>query len=162
MWIRTASKDDIDAICNLIRETLHASYDALIGKDMVEQRLRENYTTELINKCLTRPFCEYVVADDGEEIHGVAYAVQGAIKGDSDIAMLFQLCVKPESQKQGLGQRLLIEIEEAFPSARKLRVHLHQNNNNAKDFFIAQGYKELNKLAQNKPENDLVMEKTLF
>ncbi|MHC5306899.1 GNAT family N-acetyltransferase [Bartonella sp. LJL80] len=162
MWIRTASKDDINAIHDLLVETWHATYDDLIGREEVEKMTAQFHAPELLKKYLSRPSSEYVVADDGETLHGVAYAVQGAVKGDSEIAVLFQLYVKPESQRQGIGQRLLIEIEEAFPAARKIRVNVHQKNERARQFYAMQGYKQLSKIPEHTAPDDVVLEKTLF
>lgn len=161
MWIRTASKDDIDAIHDLLIETWHATYDDLIGLNEVDKHLAE-YGHEALKKCLNRPLSEYVVADDGELIHGVAYAVQGAIKGNSEIAVLMQLYVKPESQRQGIGQRLLIEIEEAFPSARKISLNINQKNQRAVQFYESQGYKKIANKQENLGLNDITLEKSLF
>lgn len=161
MWIRTAAKEDISAIEVLLSETLHATYDDLIGSDQVNVMIGD-YEAGLLKKCLNRPLSEYVVADDGEMIHGVAYAVQGAMKGNSEIAVLYQLCIKPESQGQGIGQRLLIEIEEAFPSARKILLSMNQTNKKAVQFFEHQGYKRSLLKHDNMPTDDVFMEKSLF
>ncbi len=162
MWIRTASKDDINAIHDLLIETWHAVFDDLVGREEVDRRIAHDYTPDILKKMLSRPASEFIVADDGELLHGVAYAAQGAVKGDSEIALVFHLCVKPESQGQGIGQRLLIELEEAFPAARKIRISLNKKDERAQKFFEEQGYKRLGKNSDNVPNDDIVFEKTLF
>ncbi|WP_295912334.1 GNAT family N-acetyltransferase [uncultured Bartonella sp.] len=162
MWIRTASRNDINAIHDLLVETWHATLDDLVGREEVDRKIAHDYTPDLLKKMLSRPASEYVVADDGDMLHGVAYAVQGAVKGDSEIALVLHLCVKPESRGQGIGQRLLIELEEAFPAARKIRVVLNKKDVRTQKFFEEQGYKHLGKSGDNKSDNDVVLEKTLF
>lgn len=162
MWIRTASRNDINAIHDLLVETWHATLDDLVGREEVDRKIAHDYTTDMLKKMLSRPASEYVVADDGDMLHGVAYAAQGAVKGDSEIALVLHLCVKPESQGQGIGQRLLIELEEAFPAARKIRVVLNKKDVWTQKFFEEQGYKHLGKSGDNKSDNDVVLEKTLF
>ena len=162
MWIRTASKDDINAIHDLLIETWHAVFDDLVGREEVDRRISHDYTPDILKKMLSRPASEFIVADDGELLHGVAYAAQGAVKGDSEIALVFHLCVKPESQGQGIGQRLLIELEEAFPAARKIRISLNKKDERAQKFFKEQGYKRLGKNSDNVSNDDIVFEKTLF
>lgn len=162
MWIRTASRNDINAIHDLLVETWHATLDDLVGREEVDRKIAHDYTTDMLKKMLSRPASEYVVADDGDMLHGVAYAAQGAVKGDSEIALVLHLCVKPESRGQGIGQRLLIELEEAFPAARKIRVVLNKKDVRTQKFFEDQGYKHLGKSGDNKSENDVVLEKTLF
>ncbi|MBI0169332.1 MULTISPECIES: GNAT family N-acetyltransferase [Bartonella] len=162
MWIRTASRNDINAIHDLLVETWHATLDDLVGREEVDRKTAHDYTTDMLKKMLSRPASEYVVADDGDMLHGVAYAAQGAVKGDSEIALVLHLCVKPESRGQGIGQRLLIELEEAFPAARKIRVVLNKKDVRTQKFFEEQGYKHLGKSGDNKSDNDVVLEKTLF
>lgn len=162
MWIRTASRNDINAIHDLLVETWHATLDELVGREEVDRKIAHDYTTDMLKKMLSRPASEYVVADDGDMLHGVAYAAQGAVKGDSEIALVLHLCVKPESRGQGIGQRLLIELEEAFPAARKIRVVLNKKDVRTQKFFEEQGYKHLGKSGDNKSDNDVVLEKTLF
>ena len=162
MWIRTASRNDINAIHDLLVETWHATLDDLVGREEVDRKIAHDYTTDMLKKMLSRPASEYVVADDGDMLHGVAYAAQEAVKGDSEIALVLHLCVKPESRGQGIGQRLLIELEEAFPSARKIRVALNKKDVRTQKFFEEQGYKHLGKSGDNKSDNDVVLEKTLF
>lgn len=162
MWIRTASRNDINAIHDLLVETWHATLDDLVGREEVDRKIAHDYATDMLKKMLSRPASEYVVADDGDMLHGVAYAAQGAVKGDSEIALVLHLCVKPESRGQGIGQRLLIELEEAFPAARKIRVVLNKKDVRTQKFFEEQGYKHLGKSGDNKSDNDVVLEKTLF
>lgn len=162
MWIRTASRNDINAIHDLLVETWHATLDDLVGREEVDRKIAHDYTTDMLKKMLSRPASEYVVADDGDMLHGVAYAAQGAVKGDSEIALVLHLCVKPESRGQRIGQRLLIELEEAFPAARKIRVVLNKKDVRTQKFFEEQGYKHLGKSGDNKSDNDVVLEKTLF
>ncbi|OLY44911.1 Acetyltransferase (GNAT) domain-containing protein [Bartonella apis] len=162
MWIRTASRNDINAIHDLLVETWHATLDDLVGREEVDRKIAHDYTTDMLKKMLSRPASEYVVADDGDMLHGVAYAAQGAVKGDSEIALVLHLCVKPESRGQGIGQRLLIELEEAFPAARKIRVVLNKKDVRTQKFFEEQGYKHLGKSGDNKLGDDVVLEKTLF
>lgn len=162
MWIRTASKDDINAIHDLLIETWHALFDDVVGREEVDRHIAQHYTPDILKKYLSRPASECVVADDGETLHGAAYAAQGAIKGDSEIALVFYLCVKPESQGTGIGQRLLIELEEAFPSARKIRINVNKNDIRTQKFFAVQDYKKLGKSGEHASTEDIVFEKTLF
>ncbi|WP_297323512.1 GNAT family N-acetyltransferase [uncultured Bartonella sp.] len=162
MWIRTASKDDINAIHDLLIETWHAKFDDLVEREEVDRQLARQFMPDMLKKNLSRPASECVVADDGEILHGAAYAAQGAIKGDSEIAVIFYLCVKPESQSKGVGQRLLIELEEAFPSARKIRINVNNKDLRMQEFFVEQGYKKLGKSGERTATDDVVFEKTLF
>lgn len=166
MWLRTASKDDLNEMHELLLESWHAVYDDIIGVEKVNRLNAERNSIESLKKYMGRPSSEYVVADDGEKLHGVAYAVQGLINADPEIAIVMQLYVRPESQRQGIGARLLVELEESFPSARRIRVQVMSENKGALQFLEGQGYKALSAKPALVPEDDeflmTVMEKTLF
>lgn len=143
MWLRTAAKEDIEAIRELLLEVWHEAYDGLIGSNVVEQIIAQRYALDSLKKCLVRPSSEYVVSDDGETLQGVSYGVQGGVKGHPDTVLLSQLYVRPQFQNQGIGKRLLIEIEESFPNARRMRVMVIEKNQNAVHFYESQGYKKV-------------------
>lgn len=166
MWLRTASKDDLNEMHKLMVESWHAAYDDIIGVEKANKLNDERNSLDSLKKYMGRPSSEYVVADDGEKLHGAACAVQGAVKADPEVAVVTQLFVRPESQRQGIGARLLMELEESFPSARRIRVQVLEKNEGAVNFLESQGYKPLSVKPVLVPENDefptTVMEKTLF
>ena len=122
MFVRTASERDLAAVRDLLAETGLAS---------------EQHSTDALKAQLTRPNSEFLVADDGKRIGGMAFA---AATVDPSVVTLHQLYVRPDVQRQGIGRALLDEVEECFPEAKILRVAVEEANGPAIAFYQAQGF----------------------
>lgn len=142
MWIRTVDPDDIPAIRELLQRTWHDTYDAIYGKEKVASLTESWHSEAALRKRLNRPYSEFVIADDGENILGMAYAAMGD-GGDDRTAFLHQLYVNPEVQGRGAGTALLIEMESAFPAAAKMRLEVEEANEKAIAFYDRQGYRQV-------------------
>ncbi|AQS41590.1 MAG: Acetyltransferase [Candidatus Tokpelaia hoelldobleri] len=159
MWLRTASRGDIAAIHRLLVETWHAAYDDVLGREAVNQLTAQWHSADRVGQYLTQPLSEYVVADDGKAICGVAYAVQCG-----DTVFLHQLYVRPEQQNQGIGKQLLAEIEGCFPAARHIRLNVFEKNRRAIHFYERCGCKIVGtpvQLAEFPAIREIMMEKSL-
>ncbi|MER9213438.1 GNAT family N-acetyltransferase [Mesorhizobium sp. M0663] len=137
MFVRTAGERDLAAVRALLIETWHATYDAIYGAARVTEITDEWHSIAALKARLTRPNSEFLVADDGKSIGGMAFA---AATTDPAIVMLNQLYVHPAWQRQGIGQALLDEIEASFPEARTLRVEVEEANAPAVAFYRARGF----------------------
>lgn len=165
MWLRTATKNDIESIRELLFATWHELYDNLISSEAVDKIIGKWQSVDHFKKCLTRPSSEFIVADDGDELQGAAYALQGGVKGFPETVLIQQLMVRPKYQGQGIGKRLLIEVEESFPNARKCRVIILEKSTDAQKFYESQGYKKIGvptPIQEQKDVFEIVMEKELF
>ena len=114
MFVRTAGERDLAAIRALLVETWHATYDAIYGPKRVTEITDDWHSIASLKARLTRPNSEFLVADDGKRIGGMAFA---AATTDPKIVLLNQLYVLPACQRQGIGQALLDEVEEANGAA---------------------------------------------
>ena len=74
MWIRSADHEDLEDIRDLLERTWHATYDAVYGADKVRSINESWHSLEALRKRLNKPYSEFVIADDGEDILGMAYA----------------------------------------------------------------------------------------
>lgn len=92
MFVRTASSRDIPAIRALLVETWHDTYDAIYGKDRVTQITDSWHSMTLLGERLSLPRSEFLVADDGKMIGGVAFATA---QDEGKTLMLHQLYVAP-------------------------------------------------------------------
>ncbi|RWK55823.1 GNAT family N-acetyltransferase [Mesorhizobium sp.] len=137
MFVRTAGERDLGAVRALLIETWHATYDAIYGAAKVAEITDEWHSIASLKARLTRPNSEFLVADDGKRIGGMAFA---AATTDANIVMLNQLYVHPACQRQGIGQALLEEVEASFPEARTLRVEVEQANAPAVAFYRSKGF----------------------
>ncbi|GGA82662.1 N-acetyltransferase [Brucella endophytica] len=162
MWLRTATKDDIPAVRELLVETWHATFDDVFGVETVNAITNKWHSDEALRKQLSKPYSEFILADDGSDLYGMAFASQG----DQTFASLHQLYVRPDRQRQGVGGLLLVEIESAFPNVRKLRLEVIEKNTNALRFYEAKGYTRTGSVVENWGEPNsgitvLTMEKAL-
>ena len=137
MFVRTAGERDLAAVRALLVETWHATYDAIYGASEVTEITDEWHSIASLRSRLTRPNSEFLVADDGKRIGGMAFA---AATADAKIILLNQLYVHPDCQRQGVGQALLDEIEASFPEARTLRVEVEEANGGAIAFYRSKGF----------------------
>ena len=117
MFVRTAGERDLAAIRALLVETWHATYDALYGAARVTEITDAWHSIASLKARLTKPNSEFLVADDGKRIGGVAFA-EGI--GGGEEVVLKQLYVLPALQDRGIGGMLLDEIIESFPEARAI------------------------------------------
>ncbi|MFN3548488.1 MAG: GNAT family N-acetyltransferase [Mesorhizobium sp.] len=140
MFIRTAGASDLPAIRALLTETWHATYDAIYGADRVSAISDDWHSLPSLRTRLDRPDAEFVVADDGAEIAGMAFAA--AIE-DGKTVELSQLYVRPGRQGQGIGGLLLDEIIESFPDAERIRLEVEPANARAIAFYRTQGFVEI-------------------
>ena len=163
MFVRTAGERDLPAIRDLLAETWHATYDAIYGVERVNEITRDWHSLPALKARLARPNSELLVADDGKEIGGMAFAVAAA---DGKAVMLHQLYVKPSRQGQGVGAMLLLEIEESFPHAERLRLEVEQANLQAVRFYQAHGFAQTGRTANCGAEDSgipaLIFEKPLM
>lgn len=137
MFVRTASERDLAAIRSLLVETWHATYDVIYGPDRVTEITDQWHSTGALRPRLTCPNSEFLVADDGKEIGGMAFAV--AEDGGATV-VLRQLYVLPGQQGRGIGGLLLDEVIESFPEGRLIRLEVESANGRAIAFFEEQGF----------------------
>ena len=138
MWIRTASERDLEAVHRLLVETWHDTYDQIYGVEKVNAITTDWHSTTALRKRLTLPQSEFVVADSGDEILGMAFASTR----DGTVVDLHQLYVLPAAQGKGAGRALLEEIEQCFPEARIVRLEVEAANKKAVDFYEASGFRQ--------------------
>ena len=137
MFVRTAGDRDLAAIRALLVETWHATYDAIYGAAKVTEITDEWHSIASLKTMLSRPNSEFLVADDGKRIGGVAFAES---IGGGELVVLKQLYVLPGLQGRGIGGMLLDEIIESFPEARAIRLEVEGQNTRAIAFYEANGF----------------------
>ena len=144
MFVRTASERDLKAVRDLLVETWHATYDAIYGVERVAAITDDWHSLASLGRRLAQPNSEFLVADDGKEIGGMAYAVADV---DGKSVTLSQLYVLPRFQGRGIGGMLLDEVLDSFPDATVLRLEVDEQNAAAIGFYRAQGFAECGRTA---------------
>jgi ribosomal protein S18 acetylase RimI-like enzyme len=141
MFIRTASERDLEAVRALLVETWHATYDPLYGAAGVTEISERWHSVVWLKQLMRRPRSEFIVADTGSELAGMAYA---AIKdSDSGLVEVAELDVRPAMQGKGVGRMLLAELEESFWDCRLMRLEVEEKNGKALDFYRSGGFVEV-------------------
>jgi len=141
MWVRTASRRDIAAISKLLGKVWHSTYDEIYGPERVTEITSEWHNVNALEKQLVAPASEFLVADDGAAIAGMAFASQtGGAK-----AKLHQLYVLAQYQGRGVGKMLLDEIEESFFEAKEIALEVEEQNVGAVRFYKRNGFRETGK-----------------
>ena len=158
MFVRTASERDLAAIRSLLVETWHATYDEIYGPARVTEITDECHSISALRARLTCPNSEFLVADNGKEIGGVAFAV--AEDGGATV-VLRQLYVLPRQQGRGIGGMLLDEVIESFPEGRAIRLEVESTNGRAVAFYEGQGFVARRGAAQDTDGGTMVMERAL-
>lgn len=140
-FVRTAGRNDLEAISILLGETWHDTYDGIYGPRKVAEITASWHSVAALESRLIRPESEFIVADDGETIGGMAFAASS--DPEKKLVMLHQLYVRPECQGQGIGSDLLQEIVDAFPNASTMRIEVETANEKALRFYEKHGFAEI-------------------
>lgn len=138
MFVRTAAERDLPAIRALLAAAWHAAGDPVYGADEIASMIARRHAPAALREMLDRDRSEFIVADDGEQIAGTAYAA--ASGDDARIVTLRELAVRPGFEGRGIGGMLLAEIEGSFFESELIRVEIEQLNTRALAFFEGQGY----------------------
>lgn len=141
VFIRSATAKDLPQVEALLRWAFHAAYDSIYGAERIEAVSREWHSQAALKAQLARAWSEFLLADTGADIVGVAYASQSS----EDFVMLHQLYVDPMMTGQGIGAELLTECFEAFPEAKAFRLEVDAKNPRAAAFYEGFGFKEVSR-----------------
>jgi ribosomal protein S18 acetylase RimI-like enzyme len=140
-FVRSASEADLPAVSALLHRSWHATYDAVYAADKVADIVVTWGSLDEVKRWLARPHSEFVVADDGKRIGGMAYAAMD--KDEADVVNLHKLYVEPELTGQGIGRDLFAEVETCFPAARRMRLEVEPGNMRAIRFYEGLGFAEI-------------------
>jgi ribosomal protein S18 acetylase RimI-like enzyme len=140
-FVRSASEGDLARVSALLGRSWHATYDTLYGAEKVAELTAEWHSPLALKQLLGRPDSEFIVADDGSRIGGMAYAAMDP--AESDVVQLHQLYVEPELTGQGIGRDLFAEIETCFPAAKRMRLEVEPKNERALAFYAGLGFREV-------------------
>ncbi len=143
-FVRTASERDLQKVRTLLVETWHATYDGIYGADKVQEITESWHSLVALKANLAHKGGEFLVADDGKRIGGMAFGVMA--DNMAKTALLRQLYVHPELQRQGIGRDLFAELESCFPDAEVMRLEVEPKNTAAIAFYEAHGFVEVDRI----------------
>jgi len=140
-FIRSAGEADLAAVSALLGRSWHATYDGLFDADKVDEVIATSHTVARLKDRLGRPNSEFIVADDGRRIGGMAYALLDAEL--TDVIQLQQIYVDPELLGRGIGKDMFAEIETCFPGAKRIRLEVEERNARAIGFYQRLGFHQV-------------------
>lgn len=135
-FIRTATAADAGAIRELLVTSWRKTYLPLHGADKVEPVIARWHSLEAVKANIAARHGEMLVADDGANLGGMAFAVTS---DDRKKVHLKQLYVHPLHVRKGIGRDLFAEIETCFPDAESLELEVDRKNGAAIAFYAAHG-----------------------
>ncbi len=136
MWVRTASNKDLAEIGQLLGVVWHATYDQIYGVQRVSEITAEWHSLGSLSKNLSAPNSEFLVADSGSQLGGMAFARQISDR----IVKIKQIYILPDFQGQGVGQQLLDEVFESFFEAVEFELEVEKENIPAIKFYEKNGF----------------------
>jgi ribosomal protein S18 acetylase RimI-like enzyme len=142
VFIRSATERDLLQVQALLRRAWHAAYDAIHGDAKIEMMTQDWHSLANLTANLVRPWSEFLVADTGDALFGMAYARQSS----EDFVMVAQLYVDPAHTGQGIGAQLIDECVQAFPQAKAFRLEVDAQNSGAVRFYQRYGFKEISRI----------------
>ncbi|MEO0329847.1 MAG: GNAT family N-acetyltransferase [Pseudomonadota bacterium] len=159
-FIRTAMSSDLPIVQNLILDSWNKTYCSIYGKTEAKKIAERKFSTAGLAQQLDRPNSEFLVADNGTVVGGMAYAEQ-SVAGIE----LKQIFVDPAYQSGKTGIHLLIEIENSFMDATKIQLEIEKQNDKAIQFFRNYGFSVANEFTnvdQDMPNIEMLrLEKTI-
>ncbi len=135
-FIRTATAADAGAIRDLLVASWRHTYVRFHGPEKVEPVIARWHSYDAVKANIEARHGEMLVADDGAELGGMAFAM---ISDDRKSVQLKQLYVHPAHLRKGIGRELFAEIETCFPGAESLELEVDRKNGAAIAFYAAHG-----------------------
>ena len=137
-FVRTASEADLPRVQEILIETWHATYDEIYGVEKVNEITGRWHSLERLSDMRMQPNSEFLVADNGQVIGGMAFATQK----DKTIH-LHQLYVHPDFHGGKTGLHLMIEIENSFLDVENIQLEVEEKNVRAIKFYEKYGFKNI-------------------
>ncbi|GGO86372.1 hypothetical protein GCM10011584_08520 [Nocardioides phosphati] len=134
--IRRATPADVDGVLAVGRATWPPTYGPLVGDAYVDHVLASWWTPESTHASIERGVVW--VADDGGEVVGMAsYGLR------ERTATIGRLYVRPERQREGVGEALLAKVLGAVAgTADRVTLAFMDGNEAARLFYGARGFVE--------------------
>ncbi len=137
MKVRRASAGDLDAVRQLLRETWHATYDATMGVEAVDDITSRWHCEENLKRQMNDPQGCFLVAENAD---GTIVGHAGAAIRSDDVKSLSRLYVLPEQQRSGAGAALLAAVIEWAGRGAAIELEVETANTAAISFYRKHGF----------------------
>lgn len=137
MEVRRASADDLDAVRQLLHDTWHATYDATMGAEVVNDITSRWHSVENLTRQLADPDGCFLVAENSS---GAIVGHAGAVRKSAEAVSLARLYVLPELQGSGVGTALLAAITDWAGQGTTIELQVEIANTQAIGFYHKHGF----------------------
>ncbi|HEX2146950.1 MAG TPA: GNAT family N-acetyltransferase [Pseudorhizobium sp.] len=142
--VRPAQRDDLADVRDLLVETWHDSYDALLGPETVTKITGEWHSIEALSRQLDLPDTAFLVAEAKGRILGHVFANARELP----VLVIARLYVRPSWQRRGIGKSLLDAAAAIGPEIRRIRLDVEAENRKGMSFYRREGFRPAGEVLQ--------------
>ncbi len=140
--VQRASLEDVPDIKQLLSETWIDTYGAFLSQETIQNVTTVWHDPQHLAAQVRHPEIFFGVAKDDEN---TTLGLVTARQQSDDIIVITRLYVNPQSQRNGIGSKLLAVSANAFPDAKRLRLEVESLNEKGLSFYRKQGFKEISR-----------------
>jgi ribosomal protein S18 acetylase RimI-like enzyme len=142
--IRPARSDELADVRDLLVETWHDTYDALLGAETVTRITDEWHSVESLSRQLDLASACFLVAHEKGRIVGHVFANAQQLP----VLVLARLYVRPHCQRRGIGKALLDAAVATYPGARVIRLEVEAGNPKGIAFYRREKFRPASEVFQ--------------
>lgn len=147
--IHPAKETDVNEIRKLLCKVWVDTFQGILPDHVVAEIPLTAYDYQLLKSQLQNPSIKFLIAKNtNEKIVGVINAKQ-----DKEVFYINRLYIDPAFQGQGIGIRLVDEMTNLFPSAKKIILEVVEKNTDGIKFYLKNGFsiigRNINKINDN-------------
>jgi ribosomal protein S18 acetylase RimI-like enzyme len=128
----------VPAIEDVLRETWHDTYAALLPKTALEAITSQWHAPALLAEQIEDPDIYFAIARDGGVVAGVITA-----RRHDDAIVVGRLYVRPKHQRRGIGRALMESSYRAFSGVCRVRLTVKADNRKGVVFYAGLGFREV-------------------
>ena len=140
--VRKISKEDVDALKDVAKDSWNWTYRGIYSKDFIDKWIKQNYSRKDLMRVITKSETDPEIIFLGSYLDSTLTGFI-ELKVDKRNAILLRLYLKPEFTRKGIGKSLLSEAEKIMEKIGVTRCTLsvHRRNEIGFSFYIKQGFK---------------------
>jgi len=137
--IREAESSDVAGVRDVALQSLHASYDDVLGEEAVEQAVERWYADDALRAELDEEGMSYLLAVAGDEVVGFS---QSLVLPEDGTATILWLHVDPDNRDKGVGTTLLKQTQALLSDrgVERISAEVLADNERGCAFYEANGF----------------------
>ena len=150
--VQPAEVEEVQEIKQVLSETWIDTYGPFLPAEVIQKVKTLWHSPETLAAEIENPRVFFGVAKD--EHNSILGLVTAGRQGEEFVTVA-RLYVRPISQRQGIGGKLLDACIAAFPEAQRLRLEVEAQNEKGLSFYRKQGFKEVSRKEEKIEETTL-------